>query len=78
MVEEMLTTAPPSPSSMSGGAARSAWAVDTLKWNARSKRPIAVSEKGRGVVPPTLLTTTSSRPNSSRAVVAREATTSRS
>ena len=40
-------------------------AVVTLKWNERSRKPGLVSRNGRGIVPPALLTTMSSRPNSS-------------
>ena len=62
----MFTIEPPPPSSMIGTAARvRAWAVSTLKLNARLMNPVEVSSSGRGVVPPTLLTTMSSRPNTS-------------
>ena len=59
--------APPgwSPSSMRGTAARtSAWPAETLKRKASSKKRGDVSSRGRGMVPPMLLTTMSSRPNS--------------
>ena len=59
--------APPgwSPSSMRGTAARtSAWPAETLKRNASSRKRGDVSRKGRGMVPPMLLTMMSSRPNS--------------
>jgi hypothetical protein len=39
-------------------------AVVTLKWNERSRKPALVSRNGRGIVPPALFTTTSTRPNS--------------
>ena len=39
--------------------------MDTLKWKACSSRPGEVSRKGRGMAPPTLLTTRSSRPKAS-------------
>jgi len=73
--------APPgwSPSSMRGTAARtSAWPADTLKRKASSKNRGEVSSNGRGMVPPMLLTTTSSRPNSLNAVSAKEAMRSKS
>src|SRR5437667_208774 len=68
----MFTTAPPSPASINGTAVLvSAWAVATLKWNARSMKPGEVSRNARGIAPPTLLTTTSRRPNASCAVWGR-------
>ena len=45
----------------------SAWAVETLKRKASSNASAVVSRNGRGMAPPTLLTTTSRRPNASRA-----------
>src|SRR5918994_107904 len=79
MTDEMLTTAPPSPSSIIGTAARvRAWAVVTLKWNASSRYRVDVFMNALGIVPPTLLTTTSRRPNDSRAVGASPATASMS
>ena len=49
----MLTTDPPPLASMWGTAARvRAWAVVTLKWKDRSKKPGEVSRKARGIVPP--------------------------
>src|SRR3954447_6645628 len=75
----MLTTEPPSFFSICGTAARvSAWAVETLKWNASSRYAGSVSSSAFGIVPPTLFTTMSSRPNSSYAASARPATASRS
>ena len=50
----------------------------TLKWNAPSNAFTSVSANGIGMEPPTLLTTMSSRPNSSTAVSTRPATASRS
>ena len=52
--------------------------MDTLKWKACSRRPGEVSMNGRGMAPPTLLTTRSSRPKASRARSTRPATASRS
>jgi hypothetical protein len=78
-MEEIPTTAPPPPSSMSGTAARvRAWAVATFQENSRIIRSGDVSRNGRGMVPPTLLTTTSTRPSSALAMPASEATASRS
>ena len=48
----------------------SACAVETFQWNARSRKPTDVSRYVRGIVPPTLFTTTSIRPNASFAAVA--------
>src|SRR5918995_776630 len=77
MTDEMLTTAPPSPSSMIGTAARvRAWAVVTLKWNASSRYRVDVFMNALGIVPPTLLITTSRRPNDWRAGGARAGTAS--
>ena len=54
--------------SISGIAAViSAWAVETLKRKASSNASAVVSRNGRGMAPPTLLTTTSRRPNAPRA-----------
>src|SRR5580658_8272870 len=77
----MLTMAPPgcSPSSMRGTAARTrAWPAETLKRKASSKKRGDVSSSGRGMVPPMLLTTMSSRPSSVKAVSARDAMRSKS
>ena len=52
--------------------------MDTLKWKACSRRPGEVSMNGRGMAPPTLLTTRSRRPKASRARSTRAATASRS
>ena len=59
----------PSPcSNINGTATRfRACAVVTLKWKASSRYSGVVSRNGRGIAPPTLLITTSSRPNSLRA-----------
>ena len=73
--------APPgwSPSSMRGTAARiRACPAETLKRKASSKKRGDVSSSGRGMVPPMLLTTMSSRPSSAKAVSAREAMRSKS
>ena len=68
---------PPECSSISGTAAEvSAWAVITLKVNASRKSLVDVFSSGPGMVPPTLLTTMSSLPNSSTAAAARPAVAS--
>ncbi|SKT83098.1 Uncharacterised protein [Mycobacteroides abscessus subsp. abscessus] len=54
-------------------ARRSACPLRTLKENASARSSLVVSKKGFGMVPPTLLTTTSSRPNRSTAFCASAA-----
>ena len=72
IADVMLTTDPLPVSSRWGSAAAvSANAVLTLKWNAPSNVFTSVSVNGIGMEPPTLLTTTSSRPNSATAVSTR-------
>jgi len=68
---------PPECSNMSGTAAEvSACAVTTLKVNASRKFFVDVFSSGPGMVPPTLLTTMSSLPNSSTAAAASPAVAS--
>src|SRR5215467_9920362 len=80
----MLITAlagTPSPAAVSrcGIAAWvSACATATLKWNAASRCRGLVAGNGRGIAPPTLLTTMSSRPKASAAALASPAAASRS
>src|ERR1039458_110481 len=71
MTDDTLTIAPPgaSPSSIRGTAARTrAWPAPTLKWKASSRKRVEVSSRGRGMLPPRLLTMMSTRPSCSCAV----------